>query len=228
MAPRTRSNRSESPARPKLLASGQVFNTRGFPALPDELYLEIVSNFPEIPVPTPYRRVHSKVFHDRHLTLFALSQTCRSLRRVFLRYLWQRIEVYDGMDTGEGPLPPPTINYGRFPTRFNTTNKKHARELVRQLEIVTVRDPSLAEHVNILNVVVVSHSVGTVLPELARCMALFPNLHTVQLCVLLESSYRVRNTFTGYNYPQIRHLCISSEASIILPLVLKCDRLPPT
>jgi len=46
MAPRTRSNRVEVLARQKFLASGQTFNTTGFAALPDELYLEIISHFP--------------------------------------------------------------------------------------------------------------------------------------------------------------------------------------
>jgi hypothetical protein len=57
-----------------------------------------------------------------------------------LRYLWQRIEVYDGMETGRGTLR-------RSYSAGSVANKKYAEELVRQLEVVTVREPSLARHV---------------------------------------------------------------------------------
>jgi hypothetical protein len=142
MAPHTRSNRVETLAREKMLASGQAFNTSGFAALPDELYLEIISHFPTYPIPRGFKFVDIEVVRDRHLTLLALSQTCRSLRPAFLRYLWQRIEVYDGMETGKGRLHP-RARHGRR----SITNKTYAEELVRQLEVVTVREPNLARHV---------------------------------------------------------------------------------
>ena len=140
MAPRTRSNRIEMLARETMLASGQTFNTSGFAALPDELYLEIISHFPAYPIPCGFKPVDIEAVRDRHLTLLALSQTCRSLRPVFLRYLWQRIEVYDGMETGKGRL------HTRY-VRRSLTNRTYAEELVRQLEVVTVREPNLARHV---------------------------------------------------------------------------------
>lgn len=140
MAPRTRSNRIEMLARKKMLASGQTFNTSGFAALPDELYLEIISHFPVYPIPCRYEYANIEAVRDRHLTLLALSQTCRSLRPAFLRYLWQRIEVYDNMETGKGPLEP---RYNWSPVMI----KRYAEELVRQLEVVTVREPNLARHV---------------------------------------------------------------------------------
>jgi len=141
MAPRTRSNRIEMLAREKMLASGQTFNTSGFALLPDELYLEIISHFPAYPIPCGRKSVSIEAVRDRHLTLLALSQTCRSLRPAFLRYLWQRIEVFEGMKTRKGLLPLP---YGGGPS---IPNKIYAEELVRQLEVVTVREPSLARHV---------------------------------------------------------------------------------
>ena len=140
MAPRTRSNRIEMLAREKMLASGQTFNTSGFAALPDELYLEIISHFPAYPIPCGRKSFSIEAVRDRHLTLLALSQTCRSLRPAFLRYLWQRIEVYEGMETGKGLLPFPYWG-------LSIVNKIYAEELVRQLEVVTVREPSLARHV---------------------------------------------------------------------------------
>jgi hypothetical protein len=61
-----------------------------------------------------------------------------------LRYLWQRIEVYDGMETGKGLLEPRYM-CTRTPARIKI--KMYAEELVRQLEVVTVREPNLARHV---------------------------------------------------------------------------------
>ena len=120
-----------------------VVDTRGFAALPDEIYLEIVSHIPSVPIPTPVS-IHLESYPDirrsRHETLLSLTQTSRSLRRFFWRYLWQRIEVREGM---------------KFENRNDTLKdsrtvnscKKYATELVRQLEIVTIRNPQLAQYV---------------------------------------------------------------------------------
>ena len=118
-------------------------NIRGFVALPDEIYLEILSHIPSVPIPTP-KSVHLESYPEirrsRHETLLSLSQTSRSLRRFFWRYLWQRIEVREGMKIGgkDDTLKVPS-------TRGSC--KKYAIELVRQLEIVTIRNPQLAQYV---------------------------------------------------------------------------------
>jgi hypothetical protein len=84
------------------------------------------------------------------------------------------------------------------------TEQQLALELIRQLEIVTIRNPSLAAYVkyvesliwlelvknpflptfgmsSVVNVVIGDHCVRNVLRELARCLAIFPNLHTLRL-----------------------------------------------
>ncbi|KDR68718.1 hypothetical protein GALMADRAFT_256541 [Galerina marginata CBS 339.88] len=227
MAPRTRSNRVEQLARQKLLASGRSFNTHGFPALPDELYLEIISNLPPIPVPTKDVRVNTKALRNRQQTLFSLSQTCRSLRRVFLRYLWQRIEVFDGMETAKGPLP--ALNTAWVKPRFkNYVYKQYAEELVRQLEIVTVRDPSLAQYVNILNVLVLDYSIDAVFPELLRCMGLFPNLHTVQICFPFpRRHFDPKEILKAYKFPQICNVCVSPDSAYFLSSCPEAKRVSP-
>ncbi|CAA7267729.1 unnamed protein product [Cyclocybe aegerita] len=65
------------------------------------------------------------------------------------------------------------------------------------LEITTIRDPSLAEFVNVLNVEVTDYSSEPVLEELARCMALFPNLHTVKLRLLWQENWMNANYLTN-------------------------------
>lgn len=65
--------------------------------------------------------------------LIALSQTCRNLRLFFLPYIWRQIEVFTGMRASTGEV----LN----------SEEQLALELVRQLEIVTIRDPDLARYV---------------------------------------------------------------------------------
>ncbi|CAA7267714.1 unnamed protein product [Cyclocybe aegerita] len=222
MSPKTCSSRSETLERQVLLANGQPVNIQGLPALPDEIYLEIVSHLPAIPIPTTSHDIaHQGAAHrDLHITLMSLSMTCRSLRRVFLRYLWQRIEVVDGMQTVAGPLIMST------PKKPTVISRMYAEELVRQLEIVTVREPELAMHVNVVNVTILEYAVKTIIPELARCIALFPNLHTIQLNFKVKKNrLSLLDAFKEYTYPQIRHACLSELAVAVLPLLTEIRRL---
>ena len=123
-------------------SSSHAVNTCGFAALADEIYLEIVSHLPSVPIPT---LIHSKSYPEirrvRHETFLSLTQTCRSLRRFFWRYLWQRIEVREGIKIGDkDDTLKDTYTYA-------AGHKKYAIELVRQLETVTIRNPLLAQYV---------------------------------------------------------------------------------
>ncbi|KAK0458275.1 uncharacterized protein EV420DRAFT_1544638 [Desarmillaria tabescens] len=109
---RSRKNRfsqTERAAHQELLLAGRA-NMTGLPVLPNEL-LEILSYWPSIPIPAKNRRVFSEKYMPRFGALLALSQTCRSLRNVFL------------------------------PLLILPWEKEVATELVRQLEVVTIRDP---------------------------------------------------------------------------------------
>jgi hypothetical protein len=69
----------------------------------------------------------------------------------------------------------------------------------------------------IVNVILQSYSYDRVLAELARCLALFPNLHTLQVFGLgmrrQEITYKV---FKGLTFPQIRTLVVPSSGYHIL------------
>ena len=145
MAPRKRRNMGPSvkgsPTPPPTFT--HVVNSRGFATLADEIYLEIVSHIPSVPIPTLHS-IHLGSFPEirrsRHETFLSLSQTSCSLRRFFWRYLWQRIEVREGMRIWGKDA---TLK----DTHTRTSCKKYAIELVRQLEIVTIRNPLLAQYV---------------------------------------------------------------------------------
>ncbi|KAF8816622.1 hypothetical protein BYT27DRAFT_7033991, partial [Phlegmacium glaucopus] len=196
-------------------------NICGFPALADEIYLEIISHIPSVPIPTPISSpLHPEIRRCRHETLLSLSQTCRSLRRVFVRYLWQRIEVREGMKVGDENdtlINPSPFNYRHANQK---PLKPYAVELVRQLEIVTVRNQQLAQYVNYVDVFIGEYSCDTVLAEFARCLSLFSNLHTIQIDVVLGSKRSLGNfferAFKKYSYPQIRNVFVMSLSESLL------------
>jgi hypothetical protein len=108
-------------------------NTTGFAILPDELLLEILSYYPDSEHELNEDIGKNADAHfARRERLIALSQTCKNLRRFLRPYVWRRIEVFTGMRVSTGIL---------------RTKRQLAFELIRQLEIVTIRDPGLAEYV---------------------------------------------------------------------------------
>ena len=70
----------------------------------------------------------------------------------------------------------------------------------------------------VVNVILQSYCYDTVIAELARCLALFPNLHTLQVLGLGmrrgEITYKV---FRGLKFPQIRTLVVPSPGYYMLP-----------
>jgi len=236
MAPRKRRDVGRMKGSITLLPnSTHTVNKCGFAALADEIYLEIVSHIPSVPIPTSnHLESYPEIRRSRHQTFLSLTQTSRSLRRFFWRYLWQRIEIREGMKIGDkdGTL---SSTRTRTPylsdSRDTTGHKKYAIELVRQLEIVTVRNPQLAQYVkwvlfelfvlqlvqlmnSYLDIFIGQYSIESVLAELARCLSLFPNLHTVQIDVTTNSRRRrslgkiFEQTFREYSYPQIRNVFV--------------------
>ncbi|KAF8811083.1 hypothetical protein BYT27DRAFT_7185056, partial [Phlegmacium glaucopus] len=149
---------------------------------------------------------------------------CRSLRRVFLRYLWQRIEVREGMKVGDkNDTLPPSVNYHHT---IKKSFEKYTVELVRQLEIVTIRNPQLAQYVNYVDIFIGKHSFKMVVAELARCLSLFSNLHTIQIDVTSFSKRRVfERTFKKYSYPQIRNVFLMYSSESLLASCPKARRI---
>ncbi|KAK0200097.1 hypothetical protein DFS33DRAFT_1367023 [Desarmillaria ectypa] len=110
--------------------------------LPNELLLEILSYWPSIPIPAKGRRVFSEQYILRFHALLALSQTCCSLRNVFLPLVWERLEAYASRKPLLSPHCKLTLPW----------EKEVATKLIQQLEVVIVRDPTLAVYVRYVHV----------------------------------------------------------------------------
>ena len=120
----------------RLKRLGKEKNTNGFLDLADELLLEILSYFPPVPLSHDCYQ-HTRL---RRETLLALSKTCTRLRRFYRPFIWERIEVYTGMLLDNGVTLDQYENRGQ-------SSEGYALELLRQLGIVTIEDPTLAQHV---------------------------------------------------------------------------------
>lgn len=150
-------------------APARAVNSKGFAVLPTELLLEIFSYLPSMPIPAQPGEHHGQ-YRNRARILRGLSQMCRSLRSVFLPIVWEKIEVFVTFTSVSG------LGLGRRASR-----RSLAKELLRQLEVVTIRDPTLAAYVKIVNVIITDYSSSGVMEEFARCLALFKNLETIQI-----------------------------------------------
>lgn len=64
---------------------------------------------------------------------------------------------------------------------------------------------------------VTEFSTDTVLVELARCLALFPNLHTIQMLVTPGVKKKdVDDAFRGHRYPSVRTVIVPALAHSVL------------
>jgi hypothetical protein len=210
-------------------------NTHGLPALPTELLIEILSHTGRIPMPFPNGGPPDVECLERRTMLLTLSRVCRSLRAVLLPILWETVEA----------CTPRVAKSSYFEYYSPTRDKYVTKTLMRQLRTITIHQPSLASHVKyvivlstsstlsnvfrIINVLIVRFSAETVLPELARCFALMPNLQTIQIldiwwwerCYEMYKNGRCckpifEKAFAGYVFPSVRNVMLPSAAISLL------------
>ncbi|KAJ6597583.1 hypothetical protein DFH09DRAFT_82769 [Mycena vulgaris] len=230
MPPRTRND-----GRARLMALGPV-NTTGLPSLPAEILHEIISHSPGVPVPcTVYM---GSVLSGSHLAraevLHALSETCRRLRNVLVASAWERVEACASRCLAEGS----SRLFSLFELSRSPIAKELARELVRQTEVITIRHPSLAEHVRVISVVLTEWRADTVYPEFFSSLSLLPNLHTIQILLVprvfhktIRSTYRpaIPNPMDGALadrvFPTVRTLALHLNAFDLVKCCPNVERL---
>ena len=198
MPPRTRSNRVEKLAYQHMVTLGKPVNAFGLPSLPDELFLLIISFFQTCQIPEETRDLPGNGVAPRHKILLVLTMTCRALRRVCLPFLWQRVEARAGMEGVDDVISGHGGQHWMKTGHLFLYDKALSREVLRQLETVTIREPKYAVYVkyvvhllkvdlvDLLNAYSVVNldimqSTDTLLQELLNSLELFPRLHTVRL-----------------------------------------------
>ncbi|KAH8817901.1 hypothetical protein DL96DRAFT_1425079, partial [Flagelloscypha sp. PMI_526] len=137
--------------------------------------------------------------------LSALSRTCRSLRVNALPLLYRTICVMWKHKAG-------AVTY----TVDNRVYKALAKELVEKLEIVTIREPCLANYVRALHISLTSFAAAGVFKELARALQLLPNLEIFEvLSCLVGDSTTLTSAFSQVIIPSVRSLSLCCSAHAI-------------
>ncbi|KAJ7172941.1 hypothetical protein C8R43DRAFT_1119763 [Mycena crocata] len=205
------------------MALGAV-NTTGLPALPTETLHEIVSHFRgiHIPCPSDLNNILTRTYLERSEALLCLAETCRRLRHVFLPLAWKHVEI-----CAHSSITAHTQSNHRrlWPLKLS---KQMAMELVWHTEIITLRNPSLAQHVRVVSVALSDWSADKVFPEFFSCLAQLPNLDTLQVP---SAPFRYRNArgstwpitldplpgaISGHTFPGVRTLALHPNAFSIL------------
>ncbi|KAJ7481929.1 hypothetical protein FB451DRAFT_1237576 [Mycena latifolia] len=206
MAPRTRASGKTSTT-----ASGATNNLSLLP----------------VPVASPYNcHILPSKYLDRPIALRALSETCRRLRHIFLAKAWERVEVCATSKIAE-------VHERRSRRVDDQIARELATELVRQVEIITIRNPSLGQHVKTVTVVLTQWSQKTVLPEFFGSLALLPNLETLQVLRLHATDHHMREsnflmtpgTPPKWVFPAVRTLVVDQPALFLLKCCSRVEHL---
>lgn len=128
-------------------AKKEISNSIGLTGLPNDVLLEILSHIPSYPLPK-LNWIDAAYDPEHRLTLVSLSQICQSFRGFFLRHVWRRIEAQYGQSLSGHRCLATYKQWSR--TSMENRNvyiKWYVDEIVRQLEVIMIRNPSLAEYV---------------------------------------------------------------------------------
>ncbi|KIL65807.1 hypothetical protein M378DRAFT_10642 [Amanita muscaria Koide BX008] len=194
--------------------------TRSLSSLPTEMLLEIVSHVPAPSIPFANYGPPDVSSMERKQLLLNLTQVCRSLRYALLPILWETVEAC----TVKGASV--------FATNIDPKWwRLVANRLSKQLQVVTNIRPDWAPYIRTVNVTITPFNADMLVPELARCLALMPNLRTIQITTLwwingarvkgqngyyTYSDSLFENTFTGYTFPSVQYVALPTAAVSLL------------
>ncbi|KAJ7666835.1 hypothetical protein DFH06DRAFT_1470006 [Mycena polygramma] len=212
-----RTKRTKTSSAP-VAANEPATNVGVFLKIPTEIWLEIASdsNFTRIlgstkdgmprsllllsrskiescpkTVPTGYR--------ERPDTLRALSQTCHTLRFIFLPLLWEHVEAC-------------------ILAKSTTWSKQIANVLLNRCKkLMTPDNQSLRDYVRIVSVSFSSYHIDKVAPLFAQCLASLPNLDTLHILHLQSKDQEtITAAFDKIELPSMRVIILPSHAYSIL------------
>jgi len=192
--------------------------------LPVELWLEIISYFPAVPIPT-LRIARNPVLPpstlERGDVLRALSQTCRTLRKIFFQQAWERLEVCairTERSSGQNHIRDYCVeglNYGRdqIPGSWYLDVSRTVQTKCEGLS----RHPEYAALIRVVNVVLTRCSAKTVLPAFARCLDILPSLDTLQILrAHTQMTTHLKKHFEGRSFPSIQTVILPTHAHEIM------------
>ncbi|THH01966.1 hypothetical protein EW026_g809 [Hermanssonia centrifuga] len=137
-------------------------------SIPPELFDEIMSYFPILPLTWYYGTSPTKVpdlrFFERTYILRVLSLTCKALRRITLPRLWSRLDTCC------------------VPENWRRVWYKYVMQaLKRKADGVAAADPSLRVHVRTLAIELSKFEYKNILPSIPKLLLSLPSLHTIQI-----------------------------------------------
>jgi hypothetical protein len=192
--------------------------------LPSELLLEIVSHFPTISIDEIIvnPRILPAIYRERFASLRALSQTCKELREVCLPLAWERLEACTTATDRQDMFFKEVGN--NLERKCNgLMQSKHLLPYVRC--VIATKIPSvgmiltlcLPMLIRIVTVSLTRYKTSTVLPAFAECLAVLPNLHTIQVVhAHSQMTTAIKTAFEGHIFPSVRTIIVPSCAHEIL------------
>ncbi|KNZ82316.1 hypothetical protein J132_00131 [Termitomyces sp. J132] len=172
-------------------------NTKGVFDLPDEIWLEILSHFSSVRIPTLRLNdapLLSSSTLEREHALRALSQTCRAFRAFLLPELWVRFEV----------------------CALHNQLEDIAEALEKRSNGLR-QSPYHANYVRIVSVALTRCKAATALDAFVRCLKVLPNLHTLQILrAHSQMTTHLKNAFGQHKIPQVRTIVLPDYAHNVL------------
>jgi len=205
---------------PKVLRLTVDFHSPVF-KLPDELFLEIFASFPILKWSDLYYRYSHTwytpipdFYGERTQALSALSVTCRAMRYRFLGEVWERSLMCLKMWRQNDQIP------ARLQLQCRTLTSD--RRLAAYIRCVS-RDsntscfPVYLSLQRVMTVDLACDGTETILESFARCLAVLPNLHTLEVISMgTHYSEPLCRALKGVRLPQIRTLILPCTSHSLL------------
>ncbi|KAG6886856.1 hypothetical protein C0992_001978 [Termitomyces sp. T32_za158] len=212
-------NAPQPPPKPPLppdTNTGLVFE------LPNEIWLEILSYFCSVRIPTlkiSHAPLLSSLTLERTHALRALSQTCRAFRTLFLPELWERFEVCATPRQIENPMLTNYSGSNRQTNDFYLSGAwyKYIAEALEKRSNGLMQSLDHRSYVRTASVALTRCKAATVLNAFVQCLKTLPNLHTLQILrAHTQMTTHLKTAFAAHKLPQVHTVVLPNHAHNIL------------